>query len=122
MRLLHSTTKRGSSLGEILIRTGKINRSQLDQLLFEQRRTGKRLGELVSRQGIVTRQDVESALRQQAEEEIYDVFMWNNASFEFTESVDPPDHPEFILADVIVDASRVLQLFRFASTKKQARE
>ena len=105
MRLLHSTTKRGSSLGEILIRTGKINRPQLDKLLQEQRRTGKRLGELVNRQGIVTRQDVETALREQAEEEIYDVFMWNNASFEFTESDNPPKHPDFILADVVVDSS-----------------
>ena len=105
MRLLHSTTKRGSSLGEIMIRTGKINRAQLDKLLLEQRRTGKRLGELVNRQGIVTRKDVENALREQAEEEIYDVFMWNNASFEFIESEKPPEHPDFILADVLVDAS-----------------
>ena len=58
-----------------------------------------------NRQGIVTRQDVETALREQAEEEIYDVFTWNNANFEFTECENPPKHSDFILADVIVDSS-----------------
>src|SRR5574341_1683740 len=52
MRLLMTTTRRTSSLGEILIRTKKITRQQLDQFLEEQKRTGKKLGEIVGRLGL----------------------------------------------------------------------
>lgn len=105
MRLLATTTRKTYSLGEILIRTRKISRSQLDQLLLEQQKTGKRLGEIVSRQGIVTKNDVESALREQAQEEIYDLFSWQDAKFEFAEGSPPPKPTDFPLAEVVVDAS-----------------
>ncbi len=105
MRLLSTSTRKTSSLGEILIRTRKITRTQLDQLLVEQKQTGKRLGELVSRQGHVTKTDIEAALREQAQEEIYDLFSWTEAHFEFAEGGEPAKPKDFPLADVIVDAS-----------------
>ena len=105
MRLLATSTRKTSSLGEILIRTRKISRTQLDQLLVEQQKSGKRLGELVSRQGLVTKMDIEAALREQAQEEIYDLFSWADAKFEFKEGPEPPKPKDFPLADVIVDAS-----------------
>jgi len=105
MRLISTSTRKTSSLGEILIRTRKITRTQLDQLLVEQQKTGKRLGELVSRQGLVTKSDIETALREQAQEEIYDLFSWTEAKFEFSEGPEPAKPKDFPLADVIVDAS-----------------
>src|SRR5579862_3325149 len=45
---LVSGARRTNPLGEILIRTGKITRDQLDELLAEQRRTATPLGEIVS--------------------------------------------------------------------------
>jgi CheY-like chemotaxis protein len=105
MRLVSTSTRKTSSLGEILIRTRKISRAQLDRLLVEQKQTGKRLGELVSRQGLVTKADIETALREQAQEEIYDLFSWTEARFEFQEGPEPPKAKDFPLADVIVDAS-----------------
>jgi CheY-like chemotaxis protein len=105
MRLISTSTRKTSSLGEILIRTRKITRTQLDALLVEQQKTGKRLGELVSRQGIVTKTDIETALREQAQEEIYDLFSWTEARFEFTEGPEPAKPKDFPLADVVVDAS-----------------
>jgi CheY-like chemotaxis protein len=105
MRLISTSTRKTSSLGEILIRTRKITRAQLDQLLVEQQKTGKRLGELVSRQGLVTKSDIETALREQAQEEIYDLFSWTEAKFEFSEGPEPAKPKDFPLADVIVDAS-----------------
>jgi CheY-like chemotaxis protein len=105
MRLISISTRKTSSLGEILIRTRKITRTQLDQLLVEQQKTGKRLGELVSRQGSVTKSDIETALREQAQEEIYDLFSWTEAKFEFLEGPEPAKPKDFPLADVVVDAS-----------------
>jgi len=105
MRLTSTSSRKTSSLGEILIRTRKISRTQLDLLLVEQQKTGKRLGELVSRQGLVTKTDIESALREQAQEEIYDLFSWTEARFEFKEGDVPGRTKDFPLADVVVDAS-----------------
>jgi len=105
MRLISISTRKTSSLGEILIRTRKITRTQLDQLLVEQQKTGKRLGELVSRQGLVTKTDIEQALREQAQEEIYDLFSWTEAKFDFLEGPEPAKPKDFPLADVVVDAS-----------------
>lgn len=104
MRLLSTTTRRTSSLGEILIRTKKITRKQLDEFLDEQKRTGKKLGEIVGRLGIVSKKDIDRALREQVEEEIYDLFTWTGAWFEFQEGVPAPksDSP---LADAVLDAN-----------------
>src|ERR1043166_91316 len=105
MRLMSISTRKTSSLGEILIRTRKITRAQLDQLLVEQQKTGERRGEVVSRQGHVTKTDIETALREQAQEEIYDLFSWTEAKFEFLEGPEPAKPKDFPLADVVVDAS-----------------
>src|SRR5215467_13131892 len=60
---LVSGARRTNPLGEILIRTGKITRDQLDELLAEQRRTGTALGELVSTRNILDQSVIASALR-----------------------------------------------------------
>jgi len=104
MRLMLTTTRRTSSLGEILIRTKKITRQQLDQFLEEQKRTGKKLGEIVGRLGLVSKKDVDRALREQVEEEIYDLFTWFEASFEFIEGV-PALKPDSPLAEAVLDAN-----------------
>ena len=105
MRLVSTTPRKIPSLVEILIRTRKYTRAQLDMLAAEQKRTGKRLGELVSRHSMVTKGEVDRALRERAQEEIYDLFLWTEAKFEFKEGPEPPLPKDFPLADVIVDAS-----------------
>ena len=103
---LVSGARRTNPLGEILMRTGKITRSQLDELLAEQRRTGVPLGELVSQRGILTPGVIASALREQVAEEIYDLFLWPDATFSFEEAGKaelPPDHGP--LARVVLDTN-----------------
>ena len=93
-------------LGEILIRSGRLTKEQVDELLEEQRATRIPLGELVVRFGILPRQLVQNALREQVAEEIYDLFTWEGATFKFT---DTPDEraPEGAspLASVVLDAN-----------------
>ncbi len=98
--------RRTNPLGEILIRSGKLTRDQLDELLAEQRRTGTPLGEIVQERGILTKSVIESALREQVSEEIYDLFTWAEAKFIFTEALDgPPPGDPGPLATVILDAN-----------------
>lgn len=105
MRLVRTSNPRTSSLGEILIRTRKITRAELDQLLEQQKQTGKRLGELVAKLGKVSKQDIQNALREQCEEEIYDLFVWNEAKFEFEESPPPPPNPDNPWSEIVLDSS-----------------
>lgn len=105
IRLVRTTSARTTSLGEILIRTRKITRQELNPLLEEQKKTGKRLGELVARLGKVSKQDIQHALREQVEEEIFDIFSWSEATFEFVEGplpAPPLDNPMF---EVVLEAS-----------------
>jgi CheY-like chemotaxis protein len=103
---LVSGARRTNPLGEILIRTGKITRDQLDELLAEQRRTSTPLGEIVSRRGILDDTVIQSALREQVAEEIYDLFTWSGATFSFAESAGyTPQVDNGPLANVLLDAN-----------------
>lgn len=75
--------RRTNPLGEILVRTGKIDSSELEALLAEQKSSGRRFGELVVERGIVTQDSIDFALREQVAEEIYDLFTWSQSTFEF---------------------------------------
>lgn len=103
---LVSGARRTNPLGEILMRTGRITREQLDELLAEQRRTGTPLGAIVSQRSILAPPVIASALREQVAEEIYDLFTWSDATFDFMESNDAPAPPDNgPLADVVLDTS-----------------
>jgi CheY-like chemotaxis protein len=105
MRLV-SGARRTNPLGEILIRTGKITREQLDEILAEQRRTGAQLGEIVCGRKILDESVITSALREQVAEEIYDLFTWSDAKFAFTASTEgPPTGSAGPLSSVILDTN-----------------
>jgi CheY-like chemotaxis protein len=103
---LVSGARRTNPLGEILMRTGKITRDQLDELLAEQRRTATPLGEIVSRRGILEPTIIQSALREQVAEEVYDLFTWTGATFMFADNgnLPVPSDPS-PLANVLLDAN-----------------
>jgi CheY-like chemotaxis protein len=104
IRLLRTSSRRTNSLGEILIRTRKITRDQLDEYLDMQKKTGKKLGEIVGKLGLVTKRDIDVALKEQVAEEIFDLFSWPTASFEFIEGA-PTVQPDTPLADHVIDAN-----------------
>ena len=83
---LVSGAGRALPLGRILVRSGKITNEQLEELLNDQRRSGRRLGDLLLEEGLVSESEMNQALREQAAEEIYELFAWNQARFVFAES------------------------------------
>ena len=79
-------------LGDLLVRRGVISEAQLATAL-EKQKTGAhaRLGDLLVAEGLVTAQQIHDAARQKLEEEIYDLFLWKNAFFDFVrEDAAPP--------------------------------
>ncbi len=100
-------------LGDLLLHADKIAPKELDRALSEQKRTGKLLGEIVVEQGLVTSEEIEDLIADQIEEEICDIFFWENAQFMFQEG--PPqeeDTSEFMQVSLIFDVRRLL--FRIA--------
>ena len=61
---------------------------ELEIALNEQSRTGKLLGEIFVNQGIISAEEIEEIIANQIQEEICDLFFWENAHFSFNEG--PP--------------------------------
>jgi CheY-like chemotaxis protein len=118
MRLLSTGSKKSSPLGELLIRSGRIQQSRLNELMSEQRKSGIPLAALVVQCGILSKEDLQRATQEQFAEEIYELFTWKGASFEFTGSQgEGAAEDEVSPADLALDSnatSVILQASRLA--------
>src|SRR5437899_2820472 len=70
-------------LGQMLLHYGKIEESQLQAAMESQRHSGGKLGEILALRGFVRHADVIEVLRTRTLEIIYDLFIWDEAQFEF---------------------------------------
>jgi len=83
-------------LGELLVRTGRVSRAELEEARELQRRQGDkpRLGEILVTLGSVTPRDLARHVRLQVEEVVFEVTSWTEGRFSFVEGpLDgvPPD-------------------------------
>src|SRR6266480_5651125 len=91
-------------LGQVLLHYGKITEDQLQEALEIQRHSGSKLGTILSSRGFVSQADVMEVLRTRTLEIIYDLFIWEEANFEFFDSEPLPDD----LIRIQVDATSVI--------------
>ncbi len=103
VRLLSTGRRKGQKLGDLLVRAGKITQEQLDEALENAKILKKRLGEVLVETGALSDADIDQVVREQIEEEIYDLFLWKRADFEFVEGppaddLTDPDSPVTRLA------------------------
>src|SRR3989440_855922 len=91
-------------LGQLLLHYGKISEDQLQSAMDIQRHSGGRLGVILSTRGFVSQADVMEVLRTRTLEIIYDLFIWEEANFEFFDSEPLPDD----LIRIQVDATSVI--------------
>lgn len=77
-------------LGQVLLHYGKIDETQLQTAMEIQRQSGGKLGVILASRGFVSQQDVVEVLRTRTLEIIYDLFIWEEADFEFFDSEPPP--------------------------------
>jgi uncharacterized protein DUF4388 len=73
------------SLGQFLVRDGRITEEQLFRALLQQEEEGSLLGAILVTTGILSEEDLRQSLREKAEETIYDLFLWPEGRFEFKE-------------------------------------
>src|SRR6266404_7905679 len=70
-------------LGQVLLHYGKITEDQLQTGMEIQRESGGKLGAILAARGFVSQDDVIEVLRTRTLEIIYDLFIWDEAHFEF---------------------------------------
>ncbi len=85
------TSGRRMRIGDLLIANGKITEEDLDLALKLQKQSRKKLGEILVEEGFCEPTDIENILRMQIEEELYDLFLWRKAEFEFQADTMPED-------------------------------
>ncbi|HVY61821.1 MAG TPA: DUF4388 domain-containing protein [Planctomycetota bacterium] len=104
-------------IGEMLVASGKISAEDLDYALQQQKKSKKRLGEILIEEGFVSEDDIAEIVKQQIEAEIYDLFLWKKADFEFLidyipEKLKNPSHGitklQFNTSSLIMEALRRL--------------
>jgi hypothetical protein len=91
-------------IGQVLLHYGKITEQQLREAMDAHRESGDRLGSVLAGRGFVSQADIMYVLRTRTLEIIYDLFIWEEAEFEFFDGEPFP-------ADMIrihVDATSVI--------------
>lgn len=91
-------------LGQVLLHYGKIDEAQLQAAMDIHRLSGEKLGKVLSSRGFVSQADILEVLRTRTLEIIYDLFIWEEADFEFFDSEPLP----FDLIRIQVDATSVV--------------
>ncbi len=97
------------TLGQFLIRAGKITEEELFTALIQQDTTKEPLGQILIGAELITESELEELLRVKTEESIYDCFLWMEGSFAFDDNVLPEKIPVFLpleLTGVILEGAR----------------
>lgn len=85
-RIINSSAiDRRRRIGDLLVNRGLLKRSELSRLLQVQRsvESDKRLGQILVERDIVSEDTIREALRLQLEEEIWNLFGWDDGEFTF---------------------------------------
>jgi tetratricopeptide (TPR) repeat protein len=92
-RITHAgIINRRDRLGDLLLRDGVLNLTQIREALEEQAKDPDvRLGEILLNRSLITPEQFERYLRIQTEEAVYSLFTWSQGSFFFEVNQPPPE-------------------------------
>ena len=91
-------------IGQVMLHYGKIDEAQLQIAMDIHRQTGVRLGNVLAESGFVSKPDIMEVLRTRTLEIIYDLFIWEEADFEFFDGETLPED----MIRIQVDATSVI--------------
>ena len=78
--------KKENRLGYRLQADGLISRNQLQTCLARAQKDKRALGKVLIEMGFITHSDLEQVIRDQAEEIIFDLFIWQKGDFEYNDA------------------------------------
>ena len=100
---------KGTPLAEFMLRLGIVGEKDLEAAR-KKKRGRARLSQVISKMGLASPEEIRNAVEEFVREEIYDLFTWEDGTFEFREG-DPPEgvfDSEVALADLSIDANEVI--------------
>jgi hypothetical protein len=108
---IHSSSSNDprESLGQLLVRDGRVTEEQLFRCLLRQESERRLLGSILVTDGVVTEDALKVTLQLKAEETIYDIFLWPEGQFEFHEGEPPYDvlvHLDLDIREVVFEGVR----------------
>ena len=74
------------TLGQALVRRRLVSEEALFSALLKQEKDGRRLGAILISDGRLTEEQLVGALRANAEEHVYDLFLWPDGRFDFRDN------------------------------------
>jgi outer membrane protein assembly factor BamB/DNA-binding SARP family transcriptional activator len=83
--MLSKGRSKTDALGRILLRYDRLTPEQLATAIEKQNERGRLLGQVLVEESICSRADIDEALQIQIQEEVYSLFIWKDAQFEFIE-------------------------------------
>ena len=95
--------------GSMLLKRGRISKTDLKRALQTQKSSGKKLGTVLVELDLFSREEVIEALKLQIEEIVYTLFGWDESQFGFEEGKLPPDdqiQTELNTVNIIMEGTR----------------
>lgn len=110
-----TTNQLSESLGDKLLREGKITRQQYDESIVRHKQTGKRHGVTLAEMKIITPEQLFSAVRDQLQEIVWSIFTWSSGKVTFAPGRDRS--LEFVRVEIPVPQAILHGVRRMADPK-----
>ena len=91
-------------LGQFLMSHGYITEEELMKAMEVQQQSGILLGKILVMIDVINEEDLQRLMRLKAEEEIYDIFLWNEGDFQFVDD----DLPQMEMIPLRVDVTGLI--------------
>lgn len=96
-------------LGSMLLRRGKISKTDLERAITLHKQTGRQLGTTLIDMNLFSKEEIGECLKLQIEEIVYNLFSWREGNFIFHEESTPKNAPfliEMSTMNVIMEGTR----------------
>jgi hypothetical protein len=84
-----ASNSREDLFGNLLLKKGRISKTELDEILNTESE-GKKIGALLVEKNLFSKEEILECLKMQIEEIVYALFGWKDGKFELTEGKAPP--------------------------------
>jgi len=91
-------------LGQFLMSHGYLTEPELKKAMEVQQHSGILLGKILVMIDVISEEDLQRLMRRKAEEEIYDIFLWNDGDFYFVDD----ELPQMEMIPLQVDVTGII--------------
>ena len=88
-------------IGNLLLRMGKITKSDLQKAVGIQQQSGRRIGAVMLELGLLNKAELSQYLKIQVEEIVYNLFSWPEGEFSFQDEIKPAEDQILVNLDTM---------------------